>query len=152
MEEIIEIEQEKVLDSPETIIRLNIDKANRLLDAALNEVLSEPSGDLDDIMSIASVDKLNSRRIEVISRLIDSITTAAEKLITAENEGLGLLLRQDMLKLKEKELELKGERVPVSLNQQFTQTNVIIKTREELLKLMHEDPSIIDVEEITNIT
>jgi hypothetical protein len=144
----VEEHDDVILPTPETIIRANIEKANRLLDATLLDALNEPK-DLDELDSIAKVDKLNSRRIEVIAKLIDSITVAAEKLITAENEGMGLLLRQDMLKLKERELLLKNERGSVNLNQQITQNNVIIKTREDLLKLIAEDTSIVEVKDIT---
>jgi hypothetical protein len=117
--------------SPEEIIRENIDKANILLDHALGEVESGV---------------VTARMIEVTARVIDTITSAADKLIMAQNESLGLLFKQDMLKLKEKEILLRGKAEHVSI-ENLTQQNIIVKSREDLLKLMQEDPNIIDIGE-----
>jgi hypothetical protein len=107
--------------SPEEIIRANIQKANDFLD----RVLAGNSGDY------------SPRIIETTSRLIDSITNAADKLITASNDFLGLELKRDIIALKEKEILLSKTREGISQGDTNI-TNVIITTREEILKTIKE--------------
>ena len=118
--EIEEIEEK----SPADYIRENIEKANDLLDIALNNV--------------AERGKVSAEMMGSISRLIDSITTASTSLITAEENALGLQIRADMLKLKEREIDLKSLSVG---GRQPAQQNIFVGSFNDLLKQINHQPA-----------
>jgi len=80
--------------TPADYIRDNIEKANLLLDLAIN--------------NISERQKVSAEMMKSISSLIDSITTAASSLISAEENSWGLQIKSEMVKLKERELDLKS--------------------------------------------
>ena len=115
--EIEEIEEK----SPADYIRENIEKANDLLDIALNNV--------------AERGKVSSEMMGSISRLIDSITTASTSLITAEENAWGLQLKADMLRLKEREIDLKS----LGSQRSPSQQNIFVGSFTDLLKKIGPD-------------
>lgn len=84
------IEEEK--PTAQDIIRDNIERANDFLDLITEQL---KGGNVSGIM------------LQAVAKMIDSVTTAANALISAEAENWGLQLRADMLNLKERELKLK---------------------------------------------
>jgi len=105
--------------SPEDILRTNIDNANAVLNKALE--------------SINNTRSIGPRMLEAVARVVDSVTAAAEKLIGAGFDLESLLLKERLIMLKEKEMMLKSQKddAPKTLNQQ----NIIVSNREDLLKL-----------------
>ncbi len=112
----------------EDIIRENIDKANFLFDIALAQV-SAPD-------SKGRIATISGAKLEAISKLIDSITKAAETLISAESDQFGLQIKADMVRLKERELQLKNVTVPVG----HTQNNIFVSTFSDLVKQIKNIP------------
>jgi len=114
----------------EDFIRENIDKANYMLDMAI-EAFSEG--------------QLKPSMVEAVARLIDSVTTAANALITAETDSFGLQIKADMLKLKERELDLKTSIGGKPTNQQ----NIFVGTFNDLLKQINQkEPKQVEIVEI----
>jgi hypothetical protein len=101
--------------SAEDYIRGNIEKANTLLDLALSTVTERQ--------------KVSAEMMKSISSLVDSITTAATSLISAEENSWGLQIRADMLKLKEREIELKS-----LTGAKPSQQNIFVGSFNDLLK------------------
>jgi hypothetical protein len=114
MDEIMDVTNEK--PSAEDYIRDNISKANVLLDLVMDKV--------------TSAERVSAEMMQSISRLIDSITTAANSLITAEDANFGLQIKADMVRLKEREIDLK------SLNgvSRPTQQNIFVGSFGDLMK------------------
>jgi hypothetical protein len=101
----------------ENYIRENIEKANTLLDLALTNVTERQ--------------KVSAEMMKSIASLVDSITTAATSLISAEENSWGLQIRADMLKLKEREIELKSLTGGIG---KPSQQNIFVGSFGELLK------------------
>jgi hypothetical protein len=110
------MEECNVDKTPADFIRDNIEKANLLLDLALENVTERK--------------KVSAEMMKSISSLVDSITTASTSLITAEENAWGLQIREDMLKLKEREIELKS----LSGTAKPAQQNIFVGSFGELLK------------------
>lgn len=108
---------EDINPTAEEFIRKNIAKANTLLDLALNNVTER--------------NKVSAEMMQSISKLIDSITTAANALIVAEDNTWGLQIKADMLKLKEREIDLKSLSGGAS---RPPQQNIFVGSFGELLK------------------
>lgn len=115
MNDLFDVPEDK--ESPEDILRANIEKANEILDIAMSSISN----------GVAT-----PRMLEVAAKLVDSVTNAAEKLIGAGFDLESLLLKERLIKLKETELMLKSnaDGAPKTLNQ-----NIIVSSREDLLKL-----------------
>lgn len=113
-------------ETPEDFLRENIRKANVFLDAALEQINAEHF----DGTHIG----LGPEMLTAAARMVDSISNASDKLLGAANDFESLLLKQETLKLKEKELQLKmiSGQTPKSLSQ----TNIVVTSREELMKLI----------------
>jgi hypothetical protein len=110
--------------SPADYIRENIEKANYLLDIAITSV--EDKG------------KVSAEMMKSISSLIDSITTASTSLISAEENAWGLQLREDMVKLKEREIDLKS--LAGSSGGKPSQQNIFVGSFNDLLKQINQPP------------
>jgi hypothetical protein len=103
--------------SSEDFIRDNIDKANILLDKILEQV-----GNARGVSGIM---------VQAVAKLIDSITQAANSLISAEENSWSLQLKSDLMELKRKEFDLKiSSMVPGRTPQQ----NIFVGSFGELLK------------------
>jgi hypothetical protein len=115
-------------ESPEKIIRENIHKANQILDAAIDAVMRG---------------MLEPRMIEVAVKAVESITTAAMAL---NNTSLGfgkLNIEEEMLEIKRKELELKAQQISIGHGIK-NQTNIIVASREEVMKALTNVPQLED--------
>jgi hypothetical protein len=123
----IETEECTVEKSPAEYIRENIEKANFLLDLALENVSERK--------------KISAEMMKSISSLIDSITTASTSLISADENVWGLQIRQDMVRLKEREIELKslsgGPSKP-------SQQNIFVGSFGDLLKQINQQPRMLE--------
>lgn len=118
-------------DSPEKIIRENIHKANQILDAAIDAVMRG---------------MLEPRMIEVAVKAVESITTAAMAL---NNTSLGfgkLNIEEEMLEIKRKELELKAQQLVMGHGGVKNQTNIILTSREEVMRALTNVPQLEDGE------
>lgn len=105
-------------ESPEIIIRKNIERANRILDVALDSI---------------ERGLVEARIIEVAIKAVESVTTAAMALNTTAI-GFGKLdLEEDMLEIKHKELELKAQQAVLGAGGVKNQTNIIVASREEVM-------------------
>jgi hypothetical protein len=105
----------------DTILHQNIERANRILDKAEESFLT---GGLDN------------RRIEVMAGLINAITTASSSI-------MGESYNQQVLEHKSRELDIKEQQVALKDTlkgggRSITQNNIIISSREDLLKQICE--------------
>ena len=116
----MEIEENNLEKSPAEYIRENIEKANLLLDLALENVSQRQ--------------KVSAEMMKSISSLVDSITTAATSLISADENTWGLQIRADMLRLKEREIDLKS----LSGGAKPQQQNIFVGSFGELLKQINQ--------------
>jgi hypothetical protein len=119
--------------SPEKIIKQNIDKANQILDIAIDSI---------------SRGMVEARLIEVAIKAVESVTTAAMAL---NNTAIGfgkLNIEEDMLEIKRKELELKAQQAVLGAGGIKNQTNIIVASREEVMKALTNVPQIDDGETI----
>jgi DNA primase len=106
-------------EDPDTIIRANIDRANRILDRVEEEMLNG---------------NFNSRLVEVASKCIDSVTNAVSQIQSTSFNTDHLQLKQRMIELKENELEYKIKNLgkPTHVGSQ----NIIFTDRESILKAL----------------
>jgi hypothetical protein len=105
-------------NNPRNIIRDNIERANKILDTVEEELNNG---------------NITARLVEVATGLINSVTQASKELITDENYQVYLQIRNRMLLLKDKEIEMKRKKKEAPKNQ-----NLIIASREDVLKLLKE--------------
>jgi len=121
MTNVINISMEDIeqLEEPtaETYIRENIEKANTLLDLALDNIRERG--------------KVSAEMTKSIASLVDSITAAATSLISAQENAFGLQIKEEMLQLKKRELDLKSLS---GGNQSPTQQNIFVGSFGDLLK------------------
>lgn len=106
----------------EDILRANIEKANQFLDLALDDV---------------SNGSITSLYVERIAKLIDVISTAAEKLLNASGAEQDFEIRRELVALKERELELKS-RGFIGGPQSVTQN--IVMTHKEAMAMIRRKP------------
>ena len=114
-------EEDKKITAEE-YIRENIEKANFLLDIALE--------------SVGQKQKVSAEMMQSISRLIDSITTASTSLISDEENEWGLQIKEEMIRLKEREIELKS----ISGTPKPSQQNIFVGSFNDLLKQINHQP------------
>ena len=90
----------------------------------------------------------SARLAEVAGTILNSITTASKEIISDKNYGEYLIIRKALVQLKAKEIEIKQMKTAVPRNQ----TNVLVTSREELLKVLEsKKPKLITEERsITN--
>jgi hypothetical protein len=121
---IIETEERQT----EEIVRQNIAKANFLLDL---------------IITNAAAGNFNPRGLEVATQLINAITTASANLTDDVHFGFEQSIKEKTLLLKERELELKkmvaDSRKGITQGDIYTQNNVIVASREEVLKMIRNN-------------
>jgi hypothetical protein len=120
----------------EDLLRQNIEKANEFLDLALADVKGGA---------------ITSLYVERVAKLIDVISTAAEKLLNASGAEQDFEIRRELVALKERELELKAQGMiggPKSLTQNIVMTHkeamtMIKKSKENRdEELLCDPPSI----------
>jgi hypothetical protein len=110
-------------NSPSEYIRNNIEKANKLLDLALENV--------------AEKKRVSPEMMKSISSLIDSITTAATSLISADENAWGLQIKEDMIRLKEREIDLKS-----LSGAKPSQQNIFVGSFNDLLKQIKQPETV----------
>jgi hypothetical protein len=107
---------------PIQILYNNIDRANKLL----------------DILDRQVDDGIESRQIEVAAKMIETINSAVEKIFTNQIEYDMLSLKDKMLGLKQRELDIKEKMGLLSGAQKVNQQNILITDRESILKVIRE--------------
>lgn len=112
-----EEEWEKEND-PRNVIRSNIERANSILDLIEEELRNG---------------NMTARLVEVAAALINSVTMAGKELISDENYKVYLQLKERMVYLKNKEIEMKRMKKEAPKNQ-----NLIIASREDVLKMLSD--------------
>jgi len=106
-------------EETEKIIKDNIDRANDLLDKVQEEI---------------GEGNFSARVVEVAGQLINSVTQAAKELLVNSNNKKHLLLKEKILMLKKREIDIKQIGAGTPKNQ-----NLIIASREDVLKFL-KDP------------
>lgn len=110
-------------DDPISILKGNIQKANQLLDKIQSEMLGG---------------NFTARMVEVAGNIINAITTASQQIISKKNYEGYLEIKQELNKLKEREVIIK-EKSGVKGGNIQNQQNIIVSSREDLLKIMEGD-------------
>lgn len=116
-------------ESPNEILKSNVDRARRLLDKIETEW---------EVGTTTATVKL----VEVAAKLIGCITSAANSMITNNVSLETTNQKQEYLDLKKLEFELKKDKMvdkesqPSTINN--TQNNVYLTSREDILKLALE--------------
>jgi len=121
--EVKENEMEEIevnYDDPVDILKANIKKANLILDR-INEEIGNGN--------------FTARMVEVAGNIINGITAASKEIITKENYSGYLEVRKELNDLKEREVILK-EKAGIRGGHITNQQNIIVSSREDLLKLM----------------
>lgn len=105
-------------EDAEKIIKDNIDRANDLLDKVQEEITSG---------------NFSARVVEVAGQLINSVTQAAKELLSSSMNRRHLFIKDKILALKRRELDIKQLGAARPKNQ-----NLIIASREDVLKLLKD--------------
>lgn len=133
--EIQAIVSQESIDS-DAILHRNIERANRILDKAEEEILNGAG---------------NARFLEVVSQLINSVTSAATA-IAGGGYNQQLLERKDKeLEIKEQALLLKQTIKEGTGGNTITNNNLIVTSREELLRMISDEESTTEAE-VTTLT
>lgn len=103
-------------DDPTSIIKNNIKKANAVLDMIQEEM---------------NRGNFSARLAEVAGNILNSITAASKEIISDKNYKGYLTIRAELVKLKEREVEIKENK-----GKKPTSQNIIVTSREDLLKIM----------------
>lgn len=111
-------------DELETL-KSNIYNANKLLEKIQDEMNNG---------------NFSARLAEVASGIINSVTQASKEIISDKNYEDYMEVRRALVQLKAKEIELKELKVKSPTNQ----TNVLVTSREDLLKMLEKKPLEID--------
>lgn len=116
------LQSSEQLGDAQQIIRLNIERANFFLDKA-EQALAEGT--------------FSARLLEVAAKLLDTITTAANSLISTEFQEQEINQKGQLIDIKKLELEMKAEKTEKTENKIQNQTNNILVTdRESLLRML----------------
>lgn len=111
-------------DELETL-KSNIYNANKLLEKIQDEMNNG---------------NFSARLAEVAGGIINSVTQASKEIISDKNYEDYMEVRRALVQLKAKEIELKELKVKSPTNQ----TNVLVTSREDLLKMLEKKPLEID--------
>jgi hypothetical protein len=106
------------LADAEKVIKDNIDRANDLLDKVQQEIQNG---------------NFSARMVEVAGQLINSVTQAAKELMTNAHTKRQINLKDKVLMLKRRELDIRQISTNAPKNQ-----NLIVASREDVLKLLKE--------------
>ena len=119
MENFVDFHEEIDYGDPKSILKANIKKANKLLDRVAIEMNNG---------------NFSARMVEVAGGIINSITATTKEIMGDENYKAYLDVRNKLVELKAKEVEIKQLK---GLRPQ-NQTNVLVTSREELLKMLDD--------------
>jgi hypothetical protein len=106
------------LAEAEKVIKDNIDRANDLLDKVQTEITNG---------------NFSARMVEVAGQLINSVTQAAKELMTNAHTKRQIILKDKVLMLKRREIDIRQLSSNTPKNQ-----NLIVASREDVLKLLKE--------------
>jgi hypothetical protein len=112
-----ELEWEKDNDTIEGL-RKNIDRSNAILDTVQDEL---------------EHGNFSARLVEVAGQLINSVTTASKEILEKEYKDKYIGLRQQVVLLKKREVDIKAMTYNRPTNQ-----NLIVASREDVLKLLKD--------------
>ena len=114
-------------DYEDGIIKANIERANNMLDRVEDEM---------------DRGNFNSRMVEVFSKLVDSVTTAASQIQSSSYNSDYLVLKEKLAALKEIEVKAKVKNITSGGGTHKTeienQQNIIVTDRESILKVLKE--------------
>ena len=116
----LDINRFKSKSNPDQILSDNIERANRILDVLENDARESQ--------------KISARKAEVMAQLINSVTNAANSIITDEYNKEYLHLRNNVLRLKEKEIQIKQ----IGSGRSGTTQQILVTDRESILKILRE--------------
>jgi len=123
----IKTQLDEDVNNPNEILQGNIARAQRLLDKIETEW---------DVGTTPATVKL----VEIAAKLIDCITSAANSMISNDVSLETTNQKQEFLDLKKLEFELKKNKdekvLPSGDNNTYTQNNIVVSSREDILKLM----------------
>lgn len=121
-----ELEQKKVdfetninYDDAVDALKKNIHNANQLLEKIQDEMNNG---------------NFSARLAEVASTIINSVTQASKEILSDQNYEDYMEVRRTLVELKNKELDIKEAKLIRPTNQ----TNVLITSREDLLKMLED--------------
>lgn len=126
IQQIMEIDEEIDYNDPVSILKINIKRANRILDYIQMEMLAG---------------NFTARMVEVAGAIINGVTAASKEIITKENYEKYIDIRKELNDLKEREVVVKEQKL-VKGSGVKNQQNIILTSREDLLKLMNKDEPI----------
>lgn len=113
------------VENPNTIMSVNINKANAILDRIIKEI--NTSG-------------MSPRLGEVASQLISTINVAVGQIYTKELDLSSLQLKKKMLDLKEREVIIKEISSKINKTDGGTvNNNIVVTDRETILKLLKQN-------------
>ncbi len=110
---------ERLSDDPIDSLKDNVDRANDMLDLVEEELTSG---------------NFSARLVEVAGQLINSVTNASKEIVSSINYQKYLQIRENLVKLKKMEIEMKNKQSKSPRSQ-----NIIITDRESVLKFLEEN-------------
>lgn len=114
-----EIDYDDAIDA----LKKNIHNANQLLEKIQHEMNNG---------------NFSARLAEVAGTIINSVTQSSKEILSDKNYGEYMEVRRALVLLKEKEIQIKEQRM---VRGPTNQTNVLVTNREDLLKvLQHKTP------------
>ena len=122
----------------------NIDYSDAI--DALKKNIFDANQLLEKIQHEMNNGNFSARLAEVASAIINSVTQASKEVISDKNYGEYMEVRRALVMLKQKEIEIKEARA----NRPTNQTNVLVTSREDLLKML-EDKNPRQIEDIQAI-
>jgi len=120
MEKTVDFRIEVDYDDALEALKNNIFNANQLL---------------EKIQSEMNNGNFSARLAEVASTILNSVTQASKEILSDKNYGDYMEVRKALVQLKAKELEIKEQRM-ISGSGPRNQTNVLVTSREDLLKVL----------------
>ena len=123
----IKTQLDEDVNNPNEILQGNIARAQRLLDK------------IEDEWGVGTT-PATVKLVEIAAKLIDCITSAANSMISNDVSLETTNQKQEFLDLKKLEFELKKNKdekvLPSGDNNTYTQNNIVVSSREDILKLM----------------
>lgn len=116
-QKIVDFNTEIDYDDPIDALKKNIYNANQLLEKIQNEMNNG---------------NFSPRLAEVSSVVLNSVTAAAKEVISERNYDKYMDIRKALVLLKEKEIQIKEAKLSKPPNQ----TNVLVASREDVLKML----------------
>jgi hypothetical protein len=126
--------QEGGQEEPEQILRKNITKANFILDQIEAELKNG---------------NFSARLVEVASLIINSVTQASTQIMINKSNIDSLQIKRDVLKLKEKELDIKSRLL--AGQQPAGRDRLVITDRETILKYLKDGQDVKKIEAKTQM-